>query len=55
MLVSIHVGMELTSICFAGKENSCLIHMSLVPVLGVVGEQVNKLAPMDSAHHIFLL
>lgn len=25
-----------------GKENFCLIHVSLVPVLGVVGEQVNN-------------
>ena len=25
----------------SGKENFCLVHVSLVPVLGVVGEQVN--------------
>lgn len=27
-------------ILFSGKENFCLIHVSLVPVIGVVGEQV---------------
>ena len=31
-----------TFIYFLGKENFCLIHVSLVPVLGVVGEQVNN-------------
>ena len=31
-----------THIYFVGKENFCLIHVSLVPVLGVVGEQVNN-------------
>jgi hypothetical protein len=31
-----------TLIYSLGKENFCLIHVSLVPVLGVVGEQVNK-------------
>lgn len=29
-----------TSIFFAGQDNFCLIHVSLIPVLGVVGEQV---------------
>ena len=26
--------------CCAGLDNFCLVHVSLVPVLGVVGEQV---------------
>jgi hypothetical protein len=26
---------------FAGAENFCLVHVSLVPVIGVVGEQVH--------------
>ena len=27
---------------FAGAENFCLVHVSLVPVIGVVGEQVQS-------------
>lgn len=35
--------MYVIKLFLSGKENFCLIHVSLVPVLGVVGEQVNIL------------
>jgi hypothetical protein len=28
-------------ILLSGQDNFCLVHVSLIPVLGVVGEQVN--------------
>jgi hypothetical protein len=31
--------------CCAGLDNFCLVHVSLVPVLGVVGEQVRDQLP----------
>jgi lysophospholipid acyltransferase (LPLAT)-like uncharacterized protein len=55
VLVSIHGQVELTSICHTGKENFCLIHVSLVPVLGVVGEQVHKLTLIRILFVTFLL
>jgi hypothetical protein len=38
-----------------GKENFCLIHVSLVPVLGVVGEQVNNSSFSDDDEFCLLL
>ena len=37
-----------------GAGNFCLVHVSLVPVLNVVGEQVSKLLTSQSIHNASL-